>query len=116
MNTPEAKAIVKRIGSIVEHPFGTIKRTLSWDHFLVRTKKKVLEENALIMFTYNFKRLLNLIGIALFKKLCKTIKENNLTQTREEIAVYALAFGLNLSYFLERFLFLQNIPKKMGYL
>jgi len=88
MKTPEAKAIVKKRGSIVEHPFGTIKRTLVWDHFLVRTKKKVLGENALIMFTYNFKRLLNLIGIALFKKLCKAIKNNNLTQIREEIAAY----------------------------
>ena len=65
MDTPHAKAIVKKRGSIVEHPFGTIKRTLGWDHFLVRTKKKVLGENALIMFTYNFKRLLNLIGITL---------------------------------------------------
>jgi hypothetical protein len=77
MGTPQAKAIVKKRGSIVEHPFGTIKRTLGWDHFLVRTKKKVLGENALIMFTYNFKRLLNLIGIELFKKLCLAIKEND---------------------------------------
>ena len=91
MATQEAKAIVKKRGSIVEHPFGTIKRTLGWDHFLMRTKKKVLGENALIMFTYNFKRLLNLIGIALFKKLCKAIKENDLTQIREEIAVYILS-------------------------
>jgi len=74
MATPQAKKIVKLRSSIVEHPFGTIKRTLGWDHFLVRTKKKVLGENALIMFTYNFKRLLNLIGIALFKKLCIAIK------------------------------------------
>ncbi|MDQ7032725.1 MAG: IS1182 family transposase [Desulfonauticus sp.] len=112
MATPEAKAIVKKRGSIVEHPFGTIKRALGWDHFLVRTKKKVLGENALIMFTYNFKRLLNLIGIALFKKLCKAIKENDLTQIREEIAAHILVFGVNLDYFLEIFLFLQNIPKK----
>jgi len=48
MDTPHAKAIVKKRGSIVEHPFGTIKRTLGWNHFLVRTKKKVLGENALI--------------------------------------------------------------------
>jgi len=88
MKTPQAKKIVKLRGSIVEHPFGTIKRTLGWDHFLVRSKKKVLGENALIMFTYNFRRLLNLIGIALFKKLCKAIKNNNLTQIREEIAAY----------------------------
>jgi hypothetical protein len=88
MATPEAKKIVKLRGSIVEHPFGTIKRTLGWDHFLVRSKKKVLGENALIMFTYNFKRLLNLIGIVLFKKLCLAIKNNNLTQIRQEIAAY----------------------------
>ncbi len=69
MKTPEAKALYKKRGSIVEHPFGTIKRNLGWDHFLLRSKKKVQGENALIMFTYNFKRLLNLIGIALFKKL-----------------------------------------------
>ncbi len=82
----------------------------------MRTKKKVLGENALIMFTYNFKRLLNLIGIALFKKLCKAIKENDLTQIREEIAAYILVFGVNLVYLLEVFLFLQNISKKMRYL
>jgi len=116
MATQEAKAIVKKRSSIVEHPFGTIKRTLGWDHFLVRTKKKVLGENALIMFTYNFKRLLNLIGIVLFKKLCIAIKENDLSQIREEIAAYILAFGVNLAYFLEIFLFLQNILKKMRYL
>ncbi len=63
MQTKKAKDIVKKRGSIVEHPFGTIKRTLGWDHFLVRSKEKVLGENALIMFTYNFRRLLNLIGI-----------------------------------------------------
>lgn len=116
MNTPEAKAIVKKRGSIVEHPFGTIKRTLGWDHFLVRTKKKVLGENALIMFTYNFKRLLNLIGIALFRKLCLAINENDLSTIREEIAAYILTFGVQLAYFLEIYLFLQNIPKKMRYL
>jgi transposase len=88
MATPKSKNIVRKRGSIVEHPFGTIKRTLGWDHFLVRTKKKVLGENALIMFTYNFKRLLNLIGIDLFKKLCIAIKNNNLTKIRQEIAAY----------------------------
>ena len=88
MQTPQAKKIVKQRGSIVEHPFGTTKRMLGWDHFLVRSKEKVLGENALIMFTYNFRRLLNLIGIALFKKLCIAIKESNLTPIRQEIAAY----------------------------
>ena len=116
MNTPKAKKIVKKRGSIVEHPFGTIKRTLGWDHFLVRTKKKVLGENALIMFTYNFRRLLNLIGITLFKKLCLAIKNNDLTKIREEIAQHILMFGVNLEYFLGILLFFQISQKKMKYL
>ncbi|MEA3384733.1 MAG: hypothetical protein U9Q20_08720, partial [Campylobacterota bacterium] len=70
------------------HPFGTIKRTLGWDHFLVRSKEKVLGENTLIMFTYNFRRLLNLIGIPLFKKLCLAIKNKDLTQIRKDIEEY----------------------------
>ena len=88
MKTKEAKEIVKKRGSIVEHPFGTIKRNLGWDHFLVRGKEKVSGENALIMFSYNFKRLLNLIGIALFRKLMISIKDGNIEQIREEIAKY----------------------------
>jgi len=116
MNTQKAKDIVKKRGSIVEHPFGTIKRTLGWDHFLVRGNKKVLGENALIMFTYNFKRLLNLIGITLFKKLCLAIKNKDLSQIREEIAEYILVFGLYMTCFLVNILFLQNSRKSIRYL
>ena len=88
MQKDESKAIIKKRSSIVEHPFGTIKRSLGWDHFLVRSKKKVAGENALIMFTYNFKRLLNLIGIALFRKLMIAIKDGDMESIREEIALY----------------------------
>ena len=108
MNTKEAKEIVKKRGSIVEHPFGTIKRTLGWDHFLVRSKEKVLGENALIMFTYNFRRLLNLIGIELFKKLCLAIQNKDLTQITKDIEEYILVFGLYMVYFLEYIFYIQN--------
>ncbi len=116
MNTQKAKDIVKKRGSIVEHPFGTIKRTLGWDHFLVRSKEKVLGENSLIMFTYNFRRLLNLIAIALFKKLCLAIKNKDLTQIREDIAEYILVFGLCLAYFLMNIFYFWNSSKKLRYL
>ncbi len=116
MNTKKAKEIVRKRGSIVEHPFGTIKRTLGWDHFLVRGKKKVLGENALIMFTYNFKRLLNLIGITLFKKLCLAIKNKDLTQIREDIAKYILVLGLYLAYFFINIFYFQILSKKLKYL
>ena len=88
MQTKEAKELIKQRGSIVEHPFGTIKRTLGWDHFLVRGKEKVEGENALIMFTYNFKRLLNFIGTTLFRKLIIAIKSNNIEEIKEEIRAY----------------------------
>ena len=69
METTNAKEMVKKRGSIVEHPFGTIKRTLGWDHYLVRGKEKVSGENALIMFAYNFKRVLNILGESAFRSL-----------------------------------------------
>jgi transposase len=116
MNTKKAKDIVKKRGSIVEHPFGTIKRTLGWDHFLVRSKKKVLGENALIMFTYNFRRLLNLIGIPLFKKLCLAIKNKDLTQIRKDIEEYILMIGLYMACFFMNIFYLQISTKKLKYL
>jgi transposase len=116
MNTQIAKDIVKKRGSIVEHPFGTIKRTLGWDHFLVRGKEKVLGENALIMFTYNFRRLLNLIGITLFQKLCLAIKNKDLIQIRKDIEEYILVFGVNLAYFLQYIFYFQIFAKKLKYL
>lgn len=100
MKTEESKTIVKKRGSIVEHPFGTIKRNLGWDHFLVRGKEKVSGENALIMFAYNFKRMLNLVGVALFRKLLIAIKDENIQQIKEEIAQYIAISWLYALYFL----------------
>ncbi len=86
MQTDDAKDIIKKRASIVEHPFGTIKRALGWDHFLVRGKEKVSGENALIMFTYNFRRLLNIIGITLFRELIKAIKIGDIEIIKPKIA------------------------------
>ena len=113
MQTQEAKDIVKKRGSIVEHPFGTIKRTLGWDHYLVRGKEKVAGENALIMFTYNFKRLLNLIGIALFKKLLIALDNGDLTQIKEEITAYIASFRLYMLNFLQ-YIFMVQFSKKLA--
>ena len=95
MQTQQAKDTVKKRGSIVEHPFGTIKRTLGWDHFLLRGKEKVSGENSLIMFSYNFKRLLNLIGISLFQQLMLVIKSNDakqIEQIKQDIMEYILFY------------------------
>jgi len=111
MQTKESKEIIKKRGSIVEHPFGTIKRNLGWDHYLVRGKEKVSGENALIMFTYNFRRLLNLIGIALFKKLVIAISEGDIQAISKEIAEYIADFRRYLVIFLLNYFMLQFIRK-----
>ncbi len=36
MQTKEAKEMMRKRASLVEHSFGTIKRALGWEHFLVR--------------------------------------------------------------------------------
>ena len=53
------------------------------------------------MFTYNFKRMLNLIGITLFKKLIIAIKEGDLTQIRKDIEEYILIFRVYITYYLQ---------------
>jgi len=88
MQTKQAKEAIEQRGALAEHPFGTTKQTLGWSHFLVRGKEKVSGENALVMFTYNFKRLLNLIGVDLFRKLIIAVKEGDTGAIRDEIAAH----------------------------
>ena len=114
MKTDKAKKLIKKRGAMVEHPFGTIKQTLGWSHFLVRGLEKVSGENALIMFTYNFRRLLNLIGIALFRKLILALKEGNIDTIRQEIIAYISHFIVYLDKYLglmKFYLFEPNISR-----
>jgi len=115
METDKSKEIIKKRGSIVEHPFGTIKQNLGWTHFLVRGKEKVIGENALIMFTYNFRRLLNLIGIALFKKLLKALQNGNIEDIIYEVAEY-IAIFLYITTFFMVILKIITLNKKNYYL
>ncbi|MDR0308497.1 MAG: IS1182 family transposase [Coriobacteriales bacterium] len=55
---------------LVEHPFGTIKRTMGADHFLLRGMEKVRCEAALLFVGYNLKRVRNVLGFdAIMAKL-----------------------------------------------
>ncbi len=57
---------------IVEHPFGTIKRQWGMDHILLKGIKKNNGEFGLIYFTYNFRRVMNILGYnELMKRLQK---------------------------------------------
>jgi hypothetical protein len=56
----------------VEHPFGTLKTRSGWSHFLLRGREKVLAEWSLMVLSYNFTRVLNILGIARFIEAVKT--------------------------------------------
>lgn len=55
---------------LAEHPFGTIKRSLGYTHFLLKGLEKVRTEWSLITLVYNLKRVLNLVSI---EKLMKAV-------------------------------------------
>lgn len=48
---------------LVEHPFGTIKRWMKQDHFLMRGCEKVSGETSLTFLAYNLKRAVSLVGV-----------------------------------------------------
>jgi transposase len=48
---------------LVEHPFGTIKRPMRQDYFLLRGQEKVSGETSLTLLAYNLKRVLKLVGV-----------------------------------------------------
>ena len=54
--------IYKKRRSIVEHPFGTIKRTLGYSFFLRRQIDNVDAEASSMFIAYNFKRLLSMFS------------------------------------------------------
>lgn len=62
-STLENNDVYKQRRCIVEHPFGTIKRTLGYSFFLRRQKENVDAEAASMFIAYNFKRLLSMFSI-----------------------------------------------------
>jgi transposase len=64
---------------LVEHPFGTIKRCMRQDHFLLRGQEKVTAESSLTCLAYNLKRALSLLGVEkLMASLAARSSENSL--------------------------------------
>lgn len=57
------KEYYKKRKAIVEHPFGTFKRSMHFTYFLLKGLEKVNTEFKLICSCYNIKRLINLKGI-----------------------------------------------------
>jgi hypothetical protein len=56
------RSVVQERKSIVEHPFGTIKRAMEAGYCLCKGKGKVSGEFALTFLAYNMKRVINILG------------------------------------------------------
>ena len=55
--------LMRRRKAIIEHCFGTIKRSFGYDYFLCRGQGKVTTEVNLTVLAYNLKRVCNLVGV-----------------------------------------------------
>ena len=99
--------LYKRRQSIVEHPFGTIKRQWGFDHVVTKKGMKKAEADVgLIFIAYNFRRLLNIVGIKEFKALLATLIRSYLRKINFNVSFKAV---LGLSQFkLPLFRFVPN--------
>ena len=61
-STLENNNVYRQRRCIVEHPFGTVKRSLGYSFFLRRKNENVDAEAASMFIAYNFKRLLSLFS------------------------------------------------------
>ncbi|MGJ4942676.1 IS1182 family transposase [Bradyrhizobium sp. HKCCYLS1011] len=62
MASEDAGKLMRRRSAIVEHPFGTLKCRAGYRHFLVRGFDKVGGEWSLMALSYNFARVINILG------------------------------------------------------
>jgi transposase len=78
-NTLYKNEIYKSRGSIVEHPFGTIKRHMGYTYFLRRGLESVQAEAGFIFLAYNLRRMINIIGV---KELLRIFNDVNALKTK----------------------------------
>jgi Transposase DDE domain len=86
-NTHEGKAIYKRRQAMVEHPFGTIKRSWGYSYTLLKGIEKVTAEFAFVATSYNMRRAVSIIGV---KSLIMKLKCEKNTFWQHQIAIFAL--------------------------
>jgi hypothetical protein len=55
--------IMKQRKELIEHVFGTMKRSMDQGYFLLRTRNKVAAEMSLTVLAYNLKRVIAIVGV-----------------------------------------------------
>jgi hypothetical protein len=103
----QGREMMRQRGVLVEHPFATLKLGGGNSHFLLRGKEKVGTEAALLMLSYNLKRVLNILGFETFRTYClqrvknrsREIKKTNIGHRKD---VFLCFFQDVLSHFSKR--------------
>jgi len=63
--------------SIVEHPYGTIKRQWGFSYIMTKKGMERAESDVGLMFTaYNLRRIINILGVDMLKKYLKSVLSN----------------------------------------
>ncbi len=108
------KELYKRRQSIVEHPFGTIKRQWGYNYTLMKGLEKVQAEVSLIFLSYNIRRTINILGIDGLMELLKKweyhlfVKMNLILKAFERINFITR----KLEYFyINELIYSRNLPK-----
>lgn len=101
------KAKMRERSALVEHPFGTMKSRAGWSHFLLRGKEKVSAEFSLMVMSYNFTRVLNVLG---FDRFLEEIKNKALF--RLKISASELYCGVNKSYWFLQLTMIKSLTMK----
>ena len=79
---------------VVEHPFGTIKRSLGYTYFLRRGLSAVKTEAALISLAYDLKRLVNISNLKEITKKLREKKEHKFIFILENIYVLKIYLSI----------------------
>lgn len=81
----ENKEAYKKRQQIIEHPFGTIKRTWGYSYTLLKGIEKVNTEMAIIFTMYNFRRAITILG---FTEMTKRLKKWKLLSTLQKASLF----------------------------
>lgn len=76
----ENMPLYKTRPQIIEHPFGTIKRSWGYTYTLLKGKEKVNGEMAIIFTVYNIRRTMSILGVKELVSRLKARKEANKAQ------------------------------------
>lgn len=68
----QASGMMKKRGAMVEHPIGVLKHRAGMHHFLMRGLDKCQGEFSLMATSYNFTRVLNILGVDQFSAYCES--------------------------------------------